>query len=265
MIYKKGLIYLYNHVCNKCKKEFSSKKKTQQYCSKSCANSVNSSKRKIEDETIYESGLNKINSYILGIIYSDGCISYDKHTKRYRITIAMNDLDVMEKIHKLMTPNKKLYSYKHSRGTSTIYSIISTNKSDIEFLFKLGVTENKSLIIDYPNIPKNFDSHFIRGYFDGDGSIYKSTTNTYYNQIKKSYDYYYVRFTTGSKGFALSLSNKLNMYGIQSNIYKDTRMNSKSFYIAIYKKESIKKFFEFIYEDCEIFMMRKYNKFINMI
>lgn len=55
------------------------------------------------------------------------------------------------------------------------------------------------------------------------------------------------------------------MYGIQSNIYKDTRMNSKSFYIAIYKKESIKKFFEFIYEDCEIFMMRKYNKFINMI
>lgn len=256
---------MYDHVCNKCKIIFLSKKKIQQYCSKSCANSFNTAKRKIEDEAIYENGLNKINSYILGIIYSDGCISYDNHTRKYRITIAMNDLDVMNKIHKLMTPNKKLYSYKHPNGKVNTYSIISTNKKDIEFLFELGVIEKKSLMIEYPNIPQKFDRHFIRGYFDGDGSIYKSTTNTYYNQMKKSYDYYYVRFTTGSKNFAESLSYNLNKYDIQSNIYSDTRIDKNSFYVAIYKNESVKKFFEFIYTDCEIFMMRKYNKFINMI
>lgn len=256
---------MYNHVCNKCNRIFSSKKKIQQYCCKSCANSVNTSKRKIEDESIYKNGINKTNSYILGIIYSDGCVSYDRHTRRYRITIAMNDFDIMDEIHKIMTPNKKLYSYKHANGRAHTYSIVSTNKKDIKFLFDIGITENKSLKIEYPNIEPEFDSHFIRGYFDGDGSIYKSTTNTYYKGIKKSYDYYYVRFTTGSKLFAEHLSEILYRYGIETNIYNDTREDNNSFYIAIYKKESIKKFFEFIYKDCKIFMMRKYNKFINMI
>lgn len=130
---KKEWYYLYNHVCNKCNRIFSSKKKIQEYCSKSCANSVNTSKRKIEDESIYKNGINKTNSYILGIIYSDGCVSYDRHTRKYRITIAMNDFDIMDEIHKIMTPNKKLYSYKHPNGRENTYSIVSTNKKILNF------------------------------------------------------------------------------------------------------------------------------------
>lgn len=256
---------MYNHVCNKCNKIFSSKKKIQKYCSKSCANSVNTSKRKIEDENIYATGLNSVNSYILGVIYSDGCVSFDKHTQKYRITIAMNDLDIMEKIHRIMTPNKKLYNYKHPRAGVDTYYVISTNKKDIEFLFKLGITEKKSLSMKYPNIDRKYDRDFIRGYFDGDGSVYESKTNTYYKGVKKSYDYIYVRFTTGSIEFANSLYNKLLEYNIESNIYNDTRLDNNSMYISIYKKKSLKKFFDFIYKDSDIYMMRKYDKFINMI
>ena len=256
---------MYNHICNKCNKKFSSNKKQQKYCSRSCANSVNTANRKVEDESIYKNGLNSINTYILGLIYSDGCISYDKHTQKYRITIAMNDLDIMKKIQSIMTPKKKLYSYKHPRGKSNTYSIVSTNKIDINFLFKLGMTENKSLNMTYPEIDSKYDRHFIRGYFDGDGSVYDSTTNTYYSNIKKSYRYKYVRFTTGSEKFANQLSDILQKHNIETIVFKDSRVNHNTFYVAIYKKEYVKKFFEFIYKDCEVFMMRKYNKFINMI
>ncbi|MEL3972227.1 LAGLIDADG family homing endonuclease [Rossellomorea oryzaecorticis] len=37
-----------------------------------------------------------------------------------------------------------------------------------------GIQPNKSLSIQLPTIPDSYLNHFIRGYFDGDGSIYKS-------------------------------------------------------------------------------------------
>ena len=43
-------------------------------------------------------------------------------------------------------------------------------------LIKQGCVPNKSLILTFPNkyqVPKNLINHFIRGYFDGDGSIYE--------------------------------------------------------------------------------------------
>lgn len=253
------------HICNKCNKEFKSNKKEQMYCSKSCANSVNTSRRKIDDENIYANGLNSINSYILGIIYSDGCLSFDKHTSKYRLTIAMNDIDIMEKIHRIMTPNKKLYKYKHPNGRSETYSIISTNKEDIKFLMDIGVKPRKSLEIVYPKIDKKFDKDFIRGYFDGDGSIYESTTNTYYKGIKRQYRYKYFRFTTGSSLFAKQLSEKLLENNIENNITQDSRLDNRAYYISIYKKKSVNNFFNFIYRDAEIYMNRKHDKFIDMI
>ncbi len=39
---------MYKYYCEKCKKEFETRKKEQRYCSKSCANSANTIKRKIE-------------------------------------------------------------------------------------------------------------------------------------------------------------------------------------------------------------------------
>lgn len=43
-----------------------------------------------------------------------------------------------------------------------------------EDLIKQGCIPNKSLVLTFPNkhqVPENLINHFIRGYFDGDGSI----------------------------------------------------------------------------------------------
>ena len=50
--------------------------------------------------------------------------------------------------------------------------IYSKHMSDS--LAKLGCIERKSLILEWPEwLEENLYSHFIRGYFDGDGSISK--------------------------------------------------------------------------------------------
>ena len=63
----------------------------------------------VSDEYVkdyFEAIENEKQAYILGFIYSDGCISYDKHTKRFRITISMNERILLEKICMLMTQLK---------------------------------------------------------------------------------------------------------------------------------------------------------------
>jgi intein/homing endonuclease len=35
----------------------------------------------------------------------------------------------------------------------------------------MGMVPNKSLVLKFPDIPKEMYRHFIRGYFDGDGSL----------------------------------------------------------------------------------------------
>jgi len=252
-------------ICIKCNKEFETKKRNQKFCSKSCANSFNTSARKIEDNSVFKTKLNKLSSYILGLIYSDGCLSYDRHTKRKRITISMNEEELIEKLNRIMTPNKKVYKYKHPMGRGYTYSVISTNPIDVKYLLDIGITERKSSIVSMPKLPRNLMRHFIRGYFDGDGSVYINRTSTYYNGIKKNYIYTNISFTTGSNVFAEQLKLVLSLFNIESKIVKDSRQNHKCFYVKIYKKECVKNFYNFIYTDAEYYLKRKHSKFIEMI
>lgn len=252
-------------ICEKCGKKFITRKRDGRFCSKSCANSYNTTARRIPDNSIFENGFNIMNAYILGIIYADGCLTYDKHSHRFKINISINDEELMKKIHFMMTPNKKLYEYKHKLGRVKTYSIISSNENDIDFLRKIGLTERKSNVIIFPELPKELLPHFVRGYFDGDGSVYINKTSTNYKGVKKSYKYINVSITTGSKTFGLELANKLNEYNICAHVVEDSRTLHNCLYVKIYENKSVNNFFEWIYKDADIYLERKHSIFVNMI
>ena len=48
---------MYKYICQKCNKAFETRKKDQKYCSRSCANSINTARRKIEDKSIFKNGI----------------------------------------------------------------------------------------------------------------------------------------------------------------------------------------------------------------
>lgn len=101
---------MYNYICKECNNNFYTKKKNQIFCCRSCANGFNTKMRKVQEKSIFSNGLDNENSYILGLIISDGCISYDKHSHRYRITITLNDCEIIEYLNKRYSPTKK-YMY----------------------------------------------------------------------------------------------------------------------------------------------------------
>ena len=240
---------MHKYICEKCSKEFLTRKKGQRFCSKSCANSHNTTLRKIEYLSIFDKGINEISAYILGLIISDGCLSYDKHCKSYCL-------------------NKKIYEYKSKKfkDAKISYSFITTNKYDVEFIQKIGITERKSKDVFLLNVEESFIGDFIRGIFDGDGSVYINTTkNKLSNGDIKEYKYLNVSISTGSINMAKQLSNLLNQKSIKAKIVKDSRKFHECWYVKIYEKNSILNLYKLMYTYAKLYMHRKKNVFNMMI
>lgn len=126
-----------------------------------------------------------------------------------------------------------------------------------------GIVERKSYEhFHIPLINKNLVRHFIRGYFDGDGSVYKDR-----NSLR-------VSICSITDTILLDIQKVLSLNGIESKINIEKREN-KAFKVPtgyssncknmcrlyIRKKNSLKLLFEFLYKDSQIHLNRKFNIF----
>ena len=139
-------------------------------------------------------------TYILGIWFADG---YMRHDRSYRIIFNSNDYDIITEIRKVLKSN-----YKINKWTDNCFRLVIYSKTMFFKLVELGGTRAKSKIMNFPKIPMLYLPDFIRGYFDGDGSIfyanYKATKNgKIYRELRSN-------FTSGSLKFLIALQNILS-------------------------------------------------------
>lgn len=104
-------------------------------------------------------------AYFSGLIASDGCIMKGKY-----IHLGQSGYEGLVLVRQI----KQLLGFTgnvHADSTDRHYSIQFTSTKAVEFFAKLGMGERKSLVLEYPPIPSDLDLYFLRGYFDGDGSL----------------------------------------------------------------------------------------------
>ncbi len=205
--------------------------------------------------TVNEDFFNEFNeqsSYILGLISSDGNISWNTKEGYYTITITASEKDKehLENIRKILSSTKPLiYSLK-----TKSYRLIINNKNICKRLMGLGITPRKSLTLKFPVIPKEQLRHFIRGVIDGDGHVR-------YVKRKKS-SYFEITISSGSKifceGFIKSIKDCI---GINTNL----RKIGENTYIIQYSCSRGEKLAEFIYSNANTFLGRKYLPYKNNI
>lgn len=204
--------------------------------------------------TVDEHYFDKINTpnkaYILGLLYADGNNSLKYN--RIKLSLWDEDKQILEDIRKEMKIEKPLFLYKrhhknpkhHDAYELTIYS-----KHMCKQLNKKGCVPRKSLILQWPTwIRKDLYSHFIRGYFDGDGSISKASLGANANFVS-------------SMDFCIGLSNFLKDKGIE-NFIREVPTNKKTGRVVISKKEQTRKLCEYMYKDADLFMQRKYDIYL---
>lgn len=206
------------------------------------------------NENYFEVIDNEFKAYFLGLIYSDGCISRTS----LRLSLQEEDGYILDKFLKVIESESKLYDVipkKESHKNQKLVSI--SNIKLVNDLFKLGVTKKKSLTIKFPNdeqVPEEFLNHFIRGIFDGDGSVFK------YERLINGKKYIESGVSIiSSNNFIKGLSNTLNF----GNTYITN--NGKNSYLSFKKKIDLIKIFNYLYKDSTIHLTRKYSKFLEIL
>jgi hypothetical protein len=116
--------------------------------------------------------------YLAGFIAADGSVQYRKYSKTLKITLSEKDFNHLEKIKNILSSNHniKIYKVKKSKlvkSENNCAELQITNKTLVEDLIKFNIIPNKTKTYCMPEwlINHNFISHFMRGYFDGDGTI----------------------------------------------------------------------------------------------
>lgn len=195
-------------------------------------------------------------AYFLGLLFSDGNISKD--LSNCCITLIDTDRYILEALGKLIYESNKLPLYRKfdkRSNCSDTYKLYICRKNIVKNLVNLGCPPQKSLILKFPeNLSENlFFNHFVRGFFDGNGSInYSEKTNRPEISIYSSHD-----FIAGLYKFVSDL-------GIVCKKYKASGYNPKTSRLFIVRKEDVKKFYHYIYSDSTLFLNRKKDKYNNI-
>ncbi|MGL5692748.1 MAG: LAGLIDADG family homing endonuclease, partial [Peptostreptococcaceae bacterium] len=125
------------------------------------------------NEMYFEEINSQQKSYILGLIYADGFIGNEKFNN---VSITQKENDVLEKIKKELEYTGKIrFGNKGGfENSKPGYVLNFSSKKMTSDLRRIGLYPNKSLTIEkMPEINNDLKRHFLRGYFDGDGSISK--------------------------------------------------------------------------------------------
>ena len=204
------------------------------------------------DFDFFEKIDNELKAYWLGFMYADGCVlPQNKYGEQeIQLTLAKQDeQSIIDFKYDLKSTYPIRYDdSKNKKNKNAQIQVIMKMRSQktVEDLKKLGCVEKKSLILTFPTeqqVPSKLIHHFIRGYFDGDGSIFISN-----NRGNISF--------VGTKDFITTLSTYFN-YG---TIIQDQRKNN-SWYLNTAGQKSIEEYYNFMYKDATRYMQRKYDKF----
>lgn len=113
-------------------------------------------------------------AYILGYLYSDGCLGTNSNC----VQITSTDKDILEKMALLIKNSDRLGVTLSKGNNSTYYHLNITNKVIYNSLLTWGLYPNKSLTLTVDQRLK-FNKDFWRGMIDGDGSCILNDKNFY--------------------------------------------------------------------------------------
>lgn len=187
-------------------------------------------------------------AYFLGLLYADGNVCIKNKRKRVQITLQNEDAYIIQSFCDAIGYKGNLYNDRGKYSKIILYS-----DKMAEDLIKIGCTPVKSLTLQFPDrhkLPEEFQRHFIRGYFDGDGCVTVNKTGSYIYSF------------TSTESFTDSLRVILKQYNIDispfQRRYKDNINSAGSAYLR--GKNVTLKFYEYLYKNASVYLNRKHDK-----
>lgn len=197
-------------------------------------------------ETFYNE--DDVSYYLLGSFMTDGCI----HKSGKCVSITSKDNDWLKIITNTISPNKALIQ------KNNCWDAVFTCKELSEWFISKGCGPKKSLTLEFPIVPEKYLPDFLRGSFDGDGSI--SFGKTWRKDRECFETKRQCAIYTSAPKFEKGLRAAIASLGINAFTYErnfgprkiEDRMitsTNPNWRVALKSGEDIAKFLEIVYYD----------------
>lgn len=213
-----------------------------------------SSKKYYYNDNIFENIDTEEKAYWLGFLYADGYVRVRKdNSSELRLKLSIVDKQHLIKFKEFISIDVNIPIVYNEYKNSKSYKISINSNKLVNDLINLGCVNRKSKIIKFPNfLSQDLISHFIRGYFDGDGSISYSDKQIGLN------------FVSGSQDFLKEIATKLALFtGCKTANLVGSAESYK--YIQFSSKDDLYKLYDYFYNNSTIYMDRKKEKYTFII
>jgi intein-encoded DNA endonuclease-like protein len=189
-------------------------------------------------------------AYWLGFLFADGYIRERKYGNSLEMKLSEKDENHLHLFRKHLKSNHKIIKginktkCKSGISESRICHLAIYSNELVKSIKNKGMHSKKTFTIDKPNIDKNLINHFIRGYFDGDGS-FSFNPKKYINKTQ---------IVSASVNFIDFIINELKENQIEIRLYSNIKLQ-------IQNKIDNLKFYNYIYKNATIFLERKKDKY----
>lgn len=185
-------------------------------------------------------------AYILGLLAADGCVT-DKNV----ISFASIDKEQTKRIKDFLEIKKKIYVKPAKDNRKQSYHINIMSILMAKDLARLGIVPRKSLTLEWIGYPEHLESHFLRGFLDGDGHIGM-------NSKKKKWRIEFYGPRSFLESVVVCISKHLSIDPKHAHLWekKDQKIST----LKYYRLKDVKQIINWIYQDTDssIRLSRKY-------
>ena len=193
-------------------------------------------------------------AYFLGLMYTDGSTRIVKNnSKQIRISLQLRDKAIIEKFKKILNADVDLIYDKRPNKEMVGFEI--TNAKLFDDLYSHGIIPNKTYKSkNLPLINNEYLIDFLRGLFDGDGTLsYKEN----YNEASVGFTNYSYEVVLEFQQYIDKLINKTK----SNKIHHSVDNNSSKYTCSWRGFRQVLKILSLLYDNSNIYLQRKYDKY----
>lgn len=188
-------------------------------------------------------------AYLLGFLFADGYVN--EKLNMVDLTIHNKDKEILDRFVDYLYPDGrplKVIRRKYLR-------LVVNSKKIVDDLVGHGCMQAKTFKLTYPQISQEFNAHFIRGYFDGDGSVSNNNGTLNMSIIGT------IELLDSIKKIFIENCN------VNDTKYDDRHPNRDNNIRALRYGGNIlvNRIYHYLYDDSTLWLERKKNKFLDIL
>lgn len=207
----------------------------------------------------------ELQAYLLGFYAADGNINEKRKT--FRIHLQKRDSELVYLYKDIISPDARVFTVEEHQTTGRNGMLVTAHESfgvDITSaklcndLVKLGIGYNKSYDdLHIPDIPSELIRHFIRGYFDGDGSFVAGVS------LPKNRPNYIVRMCMSIIAKKPTILNEFIKFFSNHNLIVNLNYLKRddAYRLTTSSKKTCRAIYHLLYDNSYFYLSRKFNKF----